>query len=141
MQRGELSVSGRPAIYFVFDGLIADLANKRLERGLIRLHKWEMALDLWTFNVKVCDWMHTLIGRDHPVDVLTWHTEGFAQVLSDRLYSMDVPVQTVHATEYRFASHRLATDHDVVCVYDPDPSHRFGYGFKCREFSPSTAMM
>lgn len=140
MERGELAVGGsRPTTVFVFEGLIAHFSRSRLarlERTALRLHKWEIALDFWAFDQQVCDYMHRLIyAFELPVEVITWHPFGFDDVLHDRLWAMDVPVQSTTSGEYSSLSPRLAVNQEIGLVYDADPSHRFGYGFKCREFS------
>jgi hypothetical protein len=139
MERGKVAPFGRQVVYFVFDGLIATCQHQRQERTFLRLHQWSLAMDLWELEPKVCDWIFTVVGYGYPVDVITWHPQGFADLISEKLWANDVPINEVHATEYRLISHRFATDNEVRCVYDPDPAHRFGYGFKAREFSTSSA--
>lgn len=137
MEKGEIAAWGRPIVYFVFDGLVAEVSNERTERAFIRLHRWAMALDLWAFNITVLDWMHQVMGRNFIVNVITWHPAPFAELVNAKLWDLDVPVLDVMSTEYRLVTHRFGTDPEVRCVYDPDPAHRFGYGFKGREFSTS----
>ena len=42
-------------------------------------------------------------------------------------------MRDVYAGEYKDISPNLATDPGVSTVYDPDPHHRFGYGYKARK--------
>lgn len=134
MERGNLGIRANQYVIFVFDGLVATLKNRRLEQGMLALGYTQRALDLWVFDVAVCEYMAQLIQRGTPVHVYTWHSMYFADLLKDKLWDMDVPVEEVRASEYRFASHRLAVDPNVLYVYDPDPAHRFGYGFRARSF-------
>lgn len=137
MDHGDIGVTPQDVVVFVFDGLVATLKSKRAEHILLMAAQWRRALDLWAFQVQVCDWMHRLMSQGLGVEVITWHSPEFALVLHDRLWSMDLPVQETSATEYRFASPSLATERSVLYVYDPDPAHRHGYGFKGRAFSPT----
>lgn len=141
MERGEIGPISQHTFMFVFEGLIAEATNPRIERSMIQLHRWRRALDLWTFNIKACDWMRELIGKGYWVVVLTWHPKEFAQQLNDYLWSIDVCVGEVKATRYEYISHRVATDSNVLTVYDPHPDHRFGYGYKCREFYPTLGVI
>lgn len=136
MERGQLGIENQTSVVFVFEGLIAKISQPRLERLAIRAHQWESALALWEFDVQVCDYITTLVVKHEvPVDVITWHAKGFAEALHDRLWALDVPVRSTRERSYAAYSHRAATDNFINLVYDPDPAHRFGYGFKAREFS------
>jgi len=136
MERGQLGVDDRPATVFIFENLVAVCARERVERAQLRLHRWTQALDLWDFDLAVCDYIYRLIDRFNlPVDVITWRPPGFAAVLHDRLWEMDVSVRDTRSGEYRLLSQRIATDPTISTVYDADPTHRFGYGYKAREFS------
>jgi len=136
MERGQLGVDDRPATVFVFDGLIAVCEQPRLERWHLRLRHWDQALQAWTFDYRVCDYIYNLIGRYNlPIDVVTWRPSGFAAALHDRLWEMDVPVRETKSAVYRSLSQRIATDPMVSIVYDADESHRYAYGYKRREFS------
>lgn len=105
----------------------------------LRLHQWETALSTWQFDLKVCDHINATIYRySLPVDIITWRPQGFAEALLDRLWDLDVPVMNVHSSTYTWMSQHLATDVEVQSVYDPDPKHRHGYGFKGREFTAGT---
>jgi hypothetical protein len=133
MERGRLGVDERPSTVFVFEGLIGKLTRPITERTSLRLHQWGVALDQWQIDYRVCDYMKALASRHQvPIEVLTWHPEGFATVLHDRLWALDVPVRETKASVYEYASQWIATDPNVNTVYDVD--HRFGYGFKAREF-------
>lgn len=136
MERGQLGIENRPCTVYVFEELIAHLEHPRTEKAALRLHKWETALDAWTFSVRVCDHMTALMGRHGtPIDVLTWRPIGFANALHDRLWYLDVPVRETKSATYPSASQHFATDPEVTLVYDADPAHRWGYGYKGREFS------
>ena len=67
------------------------------------------------------------------VEVLTWHPAGFAEVVHDRLWTLGVQVRETRASSYGYESQKIATDPTVSVVYDADPAHRMGYGFKARE--------
>lgn len=136
MERGELGAPNRPSTVFVFEDLIAHLERPRVESIHLRLHQWNQALRCWTFDQKVCDYMYALMSRfDVPVDVFTWHSSEFAVAIHDALWERNVPVRYTTSGEYRALSPWVATDENIALVYDADPAHRFGYGFKAREFS------
>ena len=82
----------------------------------------------------VCDRMHWLLSRDVPVDVVTWRPHGFSEALRDLLWEHNVPVRDVKSGSYANLSPWVATDPYTSTVYDPDPDHRYGYGFKARDF-------
>lgn len=71
---------------------------------------------------------------DTAVDVITWHSWEFAEVLETELSHLHVPVNHVTDVRYDFISPLYATIPGISIVYDPDPAHRHGYGFKGREF-------
>jgi hypothetical protein len=138
MERGQLGLDDRPSIVFVFDGLIAKLKSRRLLSLYCRAHQWEAALSLWEFDYRVCDYTAMMISRyGTPVEVLTWQPYGFGDILYDRLWEMDVQVRSVRCSEYIYETSHIATDPSASLVYDANPEHRFGYGFKCRDFDPA----
>lgn len=135
MIRGKLGIEEQTATIFVFEELLAHLERSLPEKYAVRLGRWERALSYWVFDQRVCDYVHTLVSRYQvPVDILTWRPSPFAAVLHDRLWEMDVQVRETRSASYRAVSPWIATDPTVGVVYDADPNHRFGYGFKAREF-------
>jgi hypothetical protein len=136
MERGKLGIEDRQKIFFVFDDLVAKLARPRAEALSLRLHQWESAVEAWQFDLQVCDFMNACIYRYNTiVEVVTWRPKGFAEALKDRLWELDVPVERVRSGDYPTLSQHFAMDTEVLMIFDPDPNHRFGYGFKAREFS------
>jgi hypothetical protein len=135
MERGQLGIENRPATVFVFDNLIAKLDHPQAEKFALRLHRWDLAVDAWTFQIPVCNYIEALIWRfKTPVEVITWRPQGFARALSDRLWERGLSVREVQSGDYVYFSPRFATDAEVTCVFDPDPAHLWGYGFKARPF-------
>jgi hypothetical protein len=138
VERGQLGLDDRPAIVFVFDGLIAKLKSKRLSQLYLRSHQWAAALALWEFDYRVCDYMAMMVDRfGQPIEVITWQPYGFADVLYDQLWDLHVQVRSVTCSEYFYSSQHIATDNAISLVYDANPEHRFGYGFKARDFDPA----
>ena len=136
MERGEIFSQGKPTRVFVFDSVIGELVHPLVEKAALRVRRYEAAFDAWNIRPKVCDYMRRLSEQyDTPIEVITWRPHGFADVINDRLWGLDVYVSRVRALEYQDASPLFATDTTVSCVYDDDPAHRVGYGWKCREFS------
>jgi hypothetical protein len=136
MERGELGISAKPGLVFVFEDLIAHCGHPRVEKGALRAHQWGVAVDQWVFDVQVRSYIQRMI--DHygvPIDVLTWRPIGFAEALHDRLWHYDMQVRSTRSVEYSMVSPQMATDPAITTVYDADPEHRFGYGFKAREFN------
>lgn len=135
MERGDISVAATVRTAFVFEELIAHLQYPRRERAALRTHKYKVALEQWSFDFQVCDYMGDLTARfGVPVLVITWHSDGFAEALHDRLWRFEVPVAETRSWDYLTASPHIATDLSVDVVYDANPDHRFGYGWKCRQF-------
>jgi len=135
MERGQLGIENRAVTVFVFEGLVGNLQRPRAEKMALRLHQWETALGAWAFDLTVCDYICALINRGVPVDVITWHPKGFADSLIDRLWDLDVPIRGVRIGTYQGLSQHIAIDQEVTAVFDADPAHRNGYGWKCREFN------
>lgn len=139
MERGQFGVVGRVATIFVFDDLIAHLVHPRAESIALKLRQWDIALDSWEFDQRVCDYINSLVSRyDIPVEVVTWRPTGFAHALHDRFAEMDVFVSETTSSKYEILSPRYATDQNVGIVYDADHAHQFGYGFKSRDFLQRT---
>ena len=135
MLRGQLGRAERDKVLFVFEGLVGTLPERsRQEARCIRRKRWEWALDYWSFDYQVLDYINRTM-QYHDVEVVTWKPAGFAAVLHDRLWAAEVFVDATKSASYRSLSQRTATDTRVSLVYDPDPTHRWGYGFKAREFS------
>jgi hypothetical protein len=137
MERGQLGIAYQPTTVFIFDGLIATCGHPRVEKLAVTAARWERALACWDWNMRVLDHMHDMLSRfEAHIEVITWRPTAFAQLVHDRLWEMDVPVsETTSALSYQSASQRIATDQRITAVYDGDPTHRHGYGFKAREFT------
>jgi hypothetical protein len=136
VERGDLAIDNRAATVFVFDGLIANCFRPQAVKWALRRRHWENAMDLWAFDHRVCNYMDALMRKYNvPVEVITWQPHGFARVLSDRLWEMQLPVRDVIAGTYKNMSQTIAIDTGVSTVYDPDPHHRYAYGYKVREVS------
>jgi hypothetical protein len=139
VERGQIAFEPMPTTVFVFDGLIAHLEHPRVEKTALKLRQFAAALDAWVLDYRVCDYISRLITQfNTPVDVLTWRPSKFAHLLQDRLWEQDVYVDEVKSTVYEHISQQIAIDTKITMVYDPDPMHRFGYGFKAREFDVGT---
>jgi hypothetical protein len=136
VERGSIDPANEiSATVFVFEGLIAELGHPRAYWLARKLGRWERSLDAWDFDYQVLDYLDALINRYHiPVQVITWQPTSFAHVLHDRLYDLGAYVRSTTSTRYSSASPRIAVDPTVAVVYDVDPDHRFGYGFKARDF-------
>jgi hypothetical protein len=103
---------------------------------MIKLAYWQRALGCWEWDAQVLDHMHDMLSRfGARIEVITYRPTGFAQAVHDRLWELDVPVSdTSSVLSYQQASQRMATDPRIHTVYDGDRAHRYGYGFKAREF-------
>jgi hypothetical protein len=137
VERGEISTWYETTTVFVFEGLLAHCTATRREAAAVKAQQWEWALGYWEWDVQVLDHLHDMMARfQSQIEVVTWHPPGFATVLRDRIWELAVPVSDCFsALSYGSLSQHLATDRNVTAVYDPDPQHRFGYGFKCRDFT------
>lgn len=133
-RHGNLGIERRSVTIFVFEELIAHLERPSFEKWALKGHKWAVALDCWEFDTDVCNWMYELMHRHNAVlDVMTWHPQGFADLVHERLWDIDIPVLSAKSAVFESVSPRLAIDDEVICVFDADPDHRFSYGFKSRE--------
>ena len=134
MERGDLGVVGQRSTIFVFEDLIAHLERKRYERTCRRAGAWRAALNAWAFDYQVCTHLRALIGYEVPVVVVTWREPSFAELLHDHLWGLEVHVSETRSAVYSVLSPLVAVDSSISTVYDADPDHRFGYGYKGREF-------
>lgn len=137
MERGEIGLEDGPATVFIFEGLVARCSRPRTESALLSLRRWEAAFDCWVFDIGVCDHIAALVDRfSVPVDIVTWHGPAFANLVHDRLWSMGARVRETRSEHsYTYTSQHAATDGSINQVYDADPLHRYGYGFKARQFT------
>lgn len=135
MERGQLGIENRSVTVFVFEDLIGELQRPRAEKLALRLHQWETALAAWALNLIVCDYICSLNNKGVPVDVITWRPKGFADALFDELWAHNIPVREMRRGTYQGLSQHIAIDSEVTAVFDADPAHRNGYGWKCREFN------
>ncbi len=137
MERGQLAEWSGAVTLFVFEDLLATCGAPHRESAMVKAQRWDRALSYWEFDAKVLDHLYDLMARyAATVEVATWHPPGFAPVLKEHIWGLGVPISdTFSALSYASLSQHIATDPRVTTVYDPDPSHRFGYGFKAREFA------
>lgn len=135
MEHGQLFIEEEVLTMFVFEDLIAHLDHPRMERLALKGRRFEAAIAQWSFDVRALDHVSRLINHyQQPVEVITWHPHEFGVLIHERLWDMDVQVRDVRSGDYSSLSPWIATDPTISCVYDADPTHRFGYGFKAREF-------
>lgn len=137
MERCQLFFEVGPATIFVFDDLLAHLKNKRMEKVALAAHQWALAFDAWQADLVVCNYIRQFTEKypTVPVELITWRPSGFADCIRDFTSDLRIPIRDVRFGSYEELSPSIATDNDVQIVYDPDPHHRFGYGFKARQFS------
>jgi len=139
MERGQLGIENRVSTVFIFENLIGHLQRPKTEFVYLKTRQWKQAVSCWVFDQHVCDYIYGLISRyDVPVDVVTWHGTEFAEALHTKLWDHRVPVRNTNSADYSSLSPWVATDTTISTVYDPDPNHRFGYGYKARDFSLET---
>lgn len=135
MERGQLASDNRSTVVFIFEDLVAHCIRRNAERLAIRLMQWEIALNCWSFDYRVLDYIAQYTTRyDMPVEVVTWRPSGFAAVLHNRLWELECPVRETRSSTYDRVSPLFATNREIMAVYDANPDHRFGYGYKCRDF-------
>ena len=133
MERGDLAADPRPSTAFIFEDLIGTCSRPRAERTAIKMHQWAFALDYWVLQIPVVEYMQRLHDEfQQPLIVVTWHPRGFALLLHDLLWAWKVYVDETISGTYDMISPSFAVDPAIRLVYDPE--HRFGYGFKCREW-------
>lgn len=136
MEHGQLGLQSTSTTVVVFEELIAHLSRRRSEKIAVRIQQWDLALGCWTFDYRVLDFLaRFMFVHEMPIRVVTWRPPGFAEALHDYLWKMECPVNETVATDYRRISPLYATDAQIIAVYDADPDHRFGYGFKCRDYT------
>jgi hypothetical protein len=136
MERGKLAVENSAITAVIFEDFVAKCPKSWQERLALSARAWAIAYDCWVVDPTICKYLSRLIDvHRRPVEVYTWHGPQFARLINDDLYQRSVFVRGVTpAHSYEDLSASLAIDTDVNVVYDPDPMHRLGYGFKCRDF-------
>lgn len=136
MERGQIGTWNQTTTVFIFEGLLAKCTAVRRESATVRAQQWERALGYWEWDAQVLDHLHDMMSRfNQQIEVATWHPPGFAPVLKEHIWGLGIPINdTFSALSYHSLSQHLATDARVSAVYDADPSHRLGYGFKGRSF-------
>jgi hypothetical protein len=136
VERGEIGVWNETTTVFIFEDLIAQCVHPRMEKAALSFNRWEAALGWWEWDVQVLDHMHDMMSRyESRIEVYTWRPPGFAEAVYERLWQLSVEVAGVTSQpSYQYLSHLLATDNSVTAVFDADPAHRHGYGFKGRAF-------
>jgi hypothetical protein len=137
MQHGDIGpIAVGLTTVFVFDGTIATLPPTKVkaEERLLRKEKWGRALNLWSIDQDVCAGMRDLILRQRvPVEVLTWHSSEFAEIVKEVLYGFGVPVYDITSSVYEVISPQIAVNRAISTVYDN--GHQFGYGYKGRKIA------
>jgi len=136
MIRGKLGIEAVQYSALVFDGLLGTCTAPRREARAVRSRRWEDALGYWELRQDVADVVNMWASRHNVlVSIITWHPPGFDDALAGWLEDRHVYVRGVESWEsYTVCSMTLATDPAVQEVFDPDPAHRHGYGFKGRSF-------
>jgi len=135
MQHGDISNESAPRILLVFEGAVGflpDIKVKDYQRA-VRRHAWDDAVSCWELSEPILRRILDLVlRRNLAVEVVTFISQPFADVLAARLDEEDVPVRRVWYSTPGRLSRRLAYMPDVAAVYDPDEAHVFTYGSKGR---------
>lgn len=133
MKDGDISSEVAPRILVVFEGIIGSLHPKKEKQYLraVRRSRWDEAISCWELNEHSLRVIWDLTyRRAQAVDVVTFVSQQFADVLAARLDEEDMPVHRVWFSTPPRLARMLAYMPDVTAVYDADESHVFTYGAK-----------
>lgn len=135
MKGGDLDNAVVPRIILVFEGALGflpDSAVKDYEKA-VKKQRWDDAIALWEFDEHMMRKIWDLTYRKSvTVEIVTFISQPFADVLAARLDEEDMPIRRVWYSTPARLSRQLAHMIDVSTVYDPDETHMFTYGAKGR---------
>lgn len=135
MERGDISNEAAPRILLVFEGALGFLPDTKLKdyQRALRKHSWDDAVSCWDLSeIMMRKILDLVLRRNLAVEVVTFISQPFADMLAARLDEEDVPVRRVWYSTPGRLSRRLAYMPDVAAVYDADEAHVFTYGSKGR---------
>jgi hypothetical protein len=135
MQHGDLSSEVVPKILIVFEGAIGHLPpdKEASYQKFLRKQRWVDALYCWSLDEQMLRKIWDLSFRHSlTVEIITFISQPFADVLAARMDEEDMPVHRVWHTTPAKLSRQLAYMPDVSAVYDPDEAHVFTYGARGR---------
>ena len=135
MKDGDLDNVTVPRIILVFEGAVGFLpdSNQKAYDKAVLKQRWDEAISCWELNELMLRKIWDLTFRKSvTVEIVTFISQPFADVLAARLDEEDMPVRRVWFSTPGRLSRMLAHMVDVTTVYDPDESHVFTYGSKGR---------
>lgn len=136
MEKGDLGSEEVPRLLIVFEGAIGYLPDddsmtaceKAVAKG-----KWDDALALYSLYDLLLRKIWDLTMRASvTIEVVTFVSEEFADLIAARLDDEDVPVHKVWHSTPGVLARKLPYMPAVFAVYDPDPAHVLTYGSKGR---------
>lgn len=133
MQRGDISSEVVPKIIIVFEGAVGFLpADREAEYDrAVRKQRWVDAMYCWSLDEHMLRKIWDLaFRRSLTIEIVTFVSQPFADVLAARLDEEDMPVHRVWHTTPAKLSRQLAYMPDVAAIYDADEAHVFTYGSK-----------
>lgn len=140
MRKGELSNEVLPRIYIVFEGLVGvlpDTKSKALEALARKRKQWDKAVGHYVLNEPTKQGLRDVYFRyNFRVDVLTFHGQGFADAVVDKLNSKNLLFGGVQAYDEGELLHDLTYDRSILAVLDPDPSRMLRWGSKGKYCTP-----
>jgi hypothetical protein len=140
MQNNDLDNTPSPAVYVVWEGLLATCGQPEKFRRLVRLRRYARALDLYeTHGLAVNAMWQAMTRGDYGVSVLTHLPASVADLLAERLDTEIVPYRELLQISPAELGRRLAYMPWLLAVADPELYRARAYGSRGRFVPPEHA--
>lgn len=140
MLNNDLSNTPSPAVYVVWEGLIATCGEMRKVRALIKLRRFAKALDMFETHTRAVDAMWQSLQRGQfGMSVLTHLPAPMAALLPDRLDRELVPCRDFLSISPVELVSRLPHMPYVAAIADPELYRARAYGSLGRYVPPEHA--
>lgn len=143
MKGNDLGNLVSPRDILVFEGLLGLIPDPKVAKQEAKFRgkkKWVEAVACYEINELLARKIWQMVwDYSLEIDLVTYHSHGFAKALEERMDRENLPVRRVWHEEPNVLARRLATMLDVRTIYDPFPDHQFLYGGKSRVISPDQA--
>lgn len=143
MKGNDLGNVVAPRDVLVFEGLLGIIPDPKVAKQEFKFRakkNWDDAVACYDINEMLARKIWDMVWRySLEIDLLTYHSHGFAKALEARMDRENLPLRRVWHEEPNVLARRLATMPDVRTIYDPFPDHQFLYGGRGRIISPEQA--
>lgn len=143
MQGNDLGNTTVARDMLVFEGLLGVIPDAKVakqEQKFRAKKRWDAAVGCFETNELLARKIWDMVWRySLEIDLITYHPQGFADALAERMDRESLPIRRVYAEEPSLLARRLTTMPNVRTIYDPFPDHQFLYGAKGRIILPNNA--